>query len=136
MAIKLLLIASAIAALVYLVRAQNVSHRLLVTRIAGFSIAGAWVVAVLYPDLLTRIGNAIGVGRGTDLLLYVLVVVFTFTTVGWYQRLRQLDEQVTQLTRSLALVERQAHVTSAHHQSAKLNTDRRNAVLETEPGAR
>ena len=136
MAIKLLLIASALAALVWLIRAQNNSHRLLITRLAGFLVAGAWIVAVLYPDLLTQIGNAVGVGRGTDLLLYVLVVVFTFTTVGWYQRVRQLDEQVTQLTRSLALVEHQVTVAAVPRPDTASATDHRGAASDKKSGAR
>lgn len=108
MAIKLVLILSALSALIWLIRSPNAAHRLVVTRLAGFVVAAGWITAVLYPDLLTRLGNVLGVGRGTDLLLYVLVVVFTFTTVGFYQRVRQLDDQITQLTRALALVEHQA----------------------------
>ncbi len=104
MIIKLLLILSALGALGWLIRSQNSAHRLLATRLAGVVVAGSWIVAVLNPELLTHLGNVMGVGRGTDLLLYVLVVVFTFTTVGSYQRARQLDEQVTQLSRALALM--------------------------------
>ena len=38
------------------------------------------VVAILFPDLTTRVANVLGVGRGTDLLIYlfVLAAVFAF----------------------------------------------------------
>ena len=33
--------------------------------------------AILFPHMLTRFANLIGVGRGTDLLLYVLCLLYT-----------------------------------------------------------
>ena len=45
-------------------------RRLLILAFAAFAIA-----AVAFPSLLTRIAGLVGVGRGTDLLLYATVMV-------------------------------------------------------------
>ncbi len=66
-------------------------------------ISGAGALFVLFPDLLTRMANLVGVGRGTDLLLYSLVVVFGFTSVACYQRIFQLERRLETITRALAL---------------------------------
>ena len=42
----------------------------------------ACIWAVLRPDDLTIVANYVGVSRGTDLLLYLLVVAFMFTTLS------------------------------------------------------
>lgn len=104
MIVKFLLIASVLAALVWLVRARPGHNRLALARLAGLVISFLWIVAVIDPDITTRIANLIGVGRGTDLVLYLLVVAFTFTTVGHYQRLRTLDDRMAELARSQAIL--------------------------------
>ena len=103
--VKLLLIASVLAILAWVMRSRPSNHRLAVTRIASVGIAGCWILAVLNPGLVSWVANQIGVGRGTDLVLYLLVVVFTFTSVGQYQRLRQIDDRIAELARSHALLQ-------------------------------
>jgi hypothetical protein len=58
----------------------------------------------LFPLKVTAVANAVGVGRGTDLVLYVLVMVFLFTSISLYQRLHTLETQISELTRQLALM--------------------------------
>ncbi len=107
MIIKVLLIGSVIAAAVWLLRGRRHGGSLALTRLAGMAFASCWVLAVLAPDLVTRVANLVGVGRGTDLVLYILVVAFLFTTAGQHQKAAQLSEDVAVLTRALALVELQ-----------------------------
>lgn len=108
MTIKIFLIASVIAASFWLLRGERRGGRLALTRLAGLAFAGSWIVGVLSPDAVTWVANLVGVGRGTDLVLYVLVVGFMFTTVVLQQRLRSVEERIAQLTRAQALLERDA----------------------------
>src|SRR5262249_18135780 len=62
-----------------------------------FVIANAY--AVVRPNDLTAVAHLVGVGRGADLLLYALVVAFTFSVVNFYLRQRELNERLTQLAR-------------------------------------
>ncbi len=110
--IKIFLIASVIAVGVWLLRGRRHGGRLAITRIAGIAFAACWVLGVLAPDLVTRVANLVGVGRGTDLVLYVLVVAFLFTTAGQHQKPADLDDRAAALTRALALVERQLEQSS------------------------
>lgn len=66
-----------------------------------FVIACIW--AVLRPDDLTIVANWVGVDRGTDLLLYVLVVAFMFTTLSSYVRFREQELRYARLARAIAL---------------------------------
>ena len=59
--------------------------------------------AVLRPDDLTIVANYVGVSRGTDLLLYLLVVAFMFTTLSSYIRFRELELRYARLARAVAL---------------------------------
>lgn len=66
-----------------------------------FLVACLW--AIVRPDDLTVIANWIGVSRGTDLLLYGLVLAFVFTTVSSYIRFREQELRYARLARAVAL---------------------------------
>jgi len=81
-------------------------------RSAGFS-GGSWLVrigvwlaaaaAVAQPQLLQQLANLLGIGRGTDVLLYLLVFAFFGTSFFLYARTIVLQRQLTQLVRRYAL---------------------------------
>ncbi len=66
-----------------------------------FVVACVW--AIVRPDDLTVVANAIGVNRGSDLLLYALVLAFFFTTVSAYIRFREQELRYARLARAVAL---------------------------------
>lgn len=66
-------------------------------------VLSAAVVAVIFPLSTTRLANALGVGRGTDLVLYVLAVTVMWITVVTFRRLSELERMVTRLSRALAI---------------------------------
>lgn len=63
------------------------------------------IVMIANPDLTTEIANLIGVGRGTDLLLYFGLTVFGFVLSYLYSRLRSTEARLTELTRYIAIQE-------------------------------
>ncbi len=61
------------------------------------------VYAVIRPDDLTWIANKLGVQRGTDLVLYALVMGFAFVTVSTWVRFREQELRYARLARTIAL---------------------------------
>ena len=102
MIIKFLLIAGALGFGVLVLR-DNVPGHNLMRRVGGLLVVVLAIVAVLWPQLTTYVANAVGVGRGTDLVLYVFVMVFIYNAVATTQRMHRLEYQLTVLTRELAL---------------------------------
>ncbi|WP_116049066.1 DUF2304 domain-containing protein [Amycolatopsis palatopharyngis] len=74
-------------------------------RIAFFLFIALNIDAVLFPQHLTWIAHSLGIGRGADLVLYLLVVAFIFGMLNTYLRFRGTNQQVTELTRTLAIRE-------------------------------
>jgi hypothetical protein len=66
------------------------------------------IVSILFPVWLTRLAHLIGVGRGTDLLLYVLVIAFLLYASTSYRRNMLLNRKITQLARAATLAEARA----------------------------
>lgn len=103
----LLIVAAAVLFTVFVRRAHSV--RLQAAKRIGFILfIGLNVYAVLRPDDTTWVAQRLGVGRGADLLLYVLVVVFAFYSVNTYLRFKNIERRLTQLARSIALRDAQA----------------------------
>lgn len=65
----------------------------------------ACIVSVALPEMLTRVANAVGVGRGADLLLYAVVVAFAFVSLNTYLKFKDFEARVTVLARKLAIAE-------------------------------
>lgn len=62
------------------------------------------VFAVLLPETVTWIARLVGVGRGTDLLLYALVIAFLGALAATFTKTAQLEDRITQLAREVALL--------------------------------
>jgi hypothetical protein len=92
---------------------------LALTRIAGLFLAAGWVVAVIFPNWVTIVAGWVGVGRGTDLVLYVTVVAFMFTTVLHQRRLRELDARIAALTRTATLLEHRLDTAITREEAAR-----------------
>lgn len=98
--IQILLILVAVA---FLVVYLGYFRSVLRDRLIAFGIFASVVFAVLFPDLTTTVANAVGVGRGTDLILYLLVVGSVFAVVMLATRLISIENTLTELVRQLAI---------------------------------
>src|SRR5581483_8874226 len=63
------------------------------------------IIAVISPDTSNRIAHKVGVGRGADLLLYLLTVSFIFMTLSLYLKNKEEQRRVVILARKIALLE-------------------------------
>ncbi len=63
----------------------------------------AAAVALVWPNFTTKIAKAVGIDRGSNLLLYCAVVVMMIGFLMTYVRLRRLRRDMTLLVRHLAI---------------------------------
>ena len=105
MLIQFILVLAVLTILFVFVRSSHVVYVQASKRIALVLFAMANVYAVMRPDDLTAIAKLVGVGRGTDLVLYALVVAFMAGMFSMYQRFRVVDRRYTELARTVAIRE-------------------------------
>ncbi|GAA3521849.1 DUF2304 domain-containing protein [Nocardioides daeguensis] len=103
MIIRVFLLASIVLAVVWLLRTRPSGTRLAVMRVAGFLVAAGAAASVIAPGLVTDAAHLVGVREGPNLILYVLVVVFVFTTIVQSLRMRDLERRLAQVVRAQAL---------------------------------
>ncbi len=70
------------------------------------ALAAAAATLLVVPELSTRIANALGIGRGADLVGYVVDVTVGFVVLHYYTKFVALEAKLTELTRALALRDR------------------------------
>ncbi|WP_131104350.1 DUF2304 domain-containing protein [Ornithinimicrobium sufpigmenti] len=103
--IKVVLLVAIVGITVMLTRSTAGARHQAVRRLMLAGFFAVAVLAILFPGLLTRVAQVLGVGRGADLLLYGLVVFFFGYVAASYRRSRHTDLQITTLARELALRE-------------------------------
>lgn len=103
MILQILLLAAALGALIYFIRSgQSVGVRAS-KRLAFGVFVLVNIYAVLRPDDVTVLARVLGIGRGTDLLVYLLVVAFVFGMLNSYLRDREISQHLTNLARQIAV---------------------------------
>lgn len=103
--IKLLLLAALALALGSALRNRNTVRFQAGKKVMLLLFVLLAVAAVVRPDLVTTIANAVGVGRGSDLLLYILVMAFLFVVLNVYLKFKDADAREADLVRVLAIAE-------------------------------
>lgn len=121
--IQFLLIAAIIVLGLVVMRRTGADSHLAIRRLLMMLFILAAVMSVLFPQWLTWVAALIGVGRGTDLLLYALVLMFLVFVYTQYRRNMALQRQLTLLARKIALVEAQ-QVESAEESDSQGGTIR------------
>jgi hypothetical protein len=102
--IQILLIASVLAVAARILRSRGARTQAL-RRVGLLLLAGLAVWSILFPSVWNRAAHLVGVGRGTDMVLYALVVAFLSFTLTTFLRFRELEIRYTKLARRLALDE-------------------------------
>ncbi len=77
-------------------------------RRAGAAGAVLWLtaaVAIHQPDFTTRVAGLLGIGRGADLLIYVVAILFLAACFYFYQRLQHIESALTEIVRNMAIQE-------------------------------
>jgi hypothetical protein len=62
------------------------------------------ITFILVPDLTNQLANFMGVGRGTDLIVYFFIPVTLFACINLYIREKQLEQRIFRLTSELAIL--------------------------------
>jgi hypothetical protein len=72
----------------------------------GFALAAVWLAAIvllLNPDMTTVLANRLGIGRGADLMLYVMFFFMFWAHYQQYLRYKRVESHITLLVRELAI---------------------------------
>ena len=105
---QFLLIAAVLVAAALAVKFLPGERSLALKRIFAILFVIAAGLAIAFPNMLTSVANFFGIGRGTDLLLYIFIVAMLLFAVMVIRAKARSDARVTDLARAVALMEARA----------------------------
>ena len=103
MLIKFLLVGGVALVLVSFLRNRNAMRFQAGKKILLGLFVVACLVSIARPDLLSVVAGWVGVGRGADLLLYVLIIAFAFVAINTYLKFKDYEERLAVVARQLAI---------------------------------
>lgn len=103
--IQIVLIVSVILISLALMRGGSNARHLAIRRLILGIFAILSVLSIFFPNLLTKVAGWFGIGRGTDLVLYGMVVILLIFMATTYQRYRSMEISLTKLARRIAIDE-------------------------------
>ncbi|MDQ2838974.1 MAG: DUF2304 domain-containing protein [Actinomycetota bacterium] len=101
--IKILLIVSFLSLMTWAFRNRNRVGLRASLRLALLLLTAIAIASIIDPGLTQSVANVVGVTRGTDLILYLLVVIFTLTAIGTYFRFREQERRLIRVVRDSAI---------------------------------
>jgi hypothetical protein len=102
-AIKFVLVALLVTLLLWAFRNRRRVGMRAAARVGLVVLIAIAIGSVLDPNITTTVAHHFGVGRGADLVLYLLVVAFGFTAAGLYFRSRDLERKLDLVVRQVAI---------------------------------
>lgn len=106
--IQLILVVGVVLIGLFLTKSSATDSHLALRRLALFALLLAAIVLILVPQWLSWIAHLVGIGRGTDLLLYASVLAFLVYVTSEYKRNARINRSMTSLARELALTQARA----------------------------
>lgn len=116
--IQVILIVAIGIVTVLLTRSTANARHQAIRRLLLLAFVVAAVLTVMFPSTLSTIAEAVGVGRGTDLLLYALVIAFLSYIATSGRRENATSRRITLLTRELSLTEARMRYAAPHDGAA------------------
>lgn len=103
--IKFLLIAIILLVMLFLVLSKQNSKIRAWKKITLFAFILLAVITILFPDTVSYLATLVGVGRGTDLLLYLFILAFFVYVINNYIARQNDKDKLYRLARKIALLE-------------------------------
>ena len=76
-------------------------------KILGIIFVFLAIFFVLFPEKSNQLAHSLGVTRGADLLLYLVVLCFIFVTLSFYLHIKEQQNEIFKLARKIAILESQ-----------------------------
>jgi len=103
--IQIVLVLAVVVVSLALMRGGSNAQHLAIRRLMLILFALVAALSIFFPRILTHVARFFGIGRGTDLVLYGLIVTVLVFMATTYQRFRNMETSMTKLARRIALDE-------------------------------
>ncbi len=100
---RLLFVVLVVAGTALVWRSRDSAHGRAGKRLLLIGFAGLVTFTILFPETTTVAAGWLGIGRGTDLVLYLTSFAVMFLAALVYLKFKRLEDRIATLTTELAL---------------------------------
>lgn len=105
MIIKIILIGLVVLAAGWFIMNRSKAHARAGVRLLVILFAVVATITIVFPGISNEVANIMGVGRGADLILYLLTLLFLFFCLSYYVRSKDEHQKIVLLARKIAIIE-------------------------------
>lgn len=105
MIIQIIIISAVLAIMIWFLTHHSTQQARAWKKVAVACLTLLASIVVLFPELANDIAHKFGVGRGADLLLYLLVLAFIGVVLTLYIKHKEDEKRLAILARKIALLE-------------------------------
>ena len=80
------------------------------------------IFAILFPNIVDSIAHRVGIGRGADLLLYMLTLTFFLFAINLYLQIKRLEVRLNKLASRLAISETKLKSSNSENKKTTTST--------------
>lgn len=103
--IKLLLVALSISILAWFLTNRRTSKARAWVKLFIIVFIITTIVVIIFPSISNEVADLLGVGRGADLLLYMLTLSFIALVLSSYMKSKEDQRRIVILARKVAILE-------------------------------
>jgi hypothetical protein len=105
MIIKIIIIIAALGIFFFVINGHQTQQAKAWKKVIICFLVAAMIFSAIYPEITNQIANIVGIGRGPDLVLYVLSLAFIGYVINSYTRQQRAKDITYRLARRVALLD-------------------------------
>ena len=98
-AFQIILLITLTILIIYVIKSKSV----LIERLLSISLLMGALFLSIFPAFATTIANFFGIGRGTDLILYIFILFVFYRFSIFSARFQRIDHKLTEIVREIAI---------------------------------
>lgn len=98
-AFQIILLLSLTFLIVFVIKSKSI----LIERVLSISLLMGALFLSIFPTFATAIANFVGIGRGTDLILYIFILFVFYRLSIISDRFHRIDRKLTEIVREIAI---------------------------------
>lgn len=98
-AFQIILLVTLTILIIFVIKSKSI----LIERLLSISLLMGALFLSIFPAFATNIANFVGIGRGTDLILYIFIIFVFYRFSIFSGRFHRIDRKLTEIVREMAI---------------------------------
>ena len=68
-----------------------------------FGIWGGLIFVIFFPNLVSKLADIVGIGRGVDVIIYMSIALLFYLVFRLYVKIEETEREITKIVREISL---------------------------------